>query len=109
MVKWLLLVFLLVFCVAGICEFVFLIKLLFHFPGKRFKTYTFIILESGYAVSQLDFIWQKIYWHGDSYSNGIIAFIDALDENEISTCKKYINNKNIFLCTKGSVLEYINL
>lgn len=109
MVKSLLLIFLLIFAVSGICEFIFLIKLLFHFPGKRFKIYTFIALESGYAVRQLDYVWQKIYWHGDGYSNGIIAIIDALDENEILTCEKYINNKNIFLCTKRDVPEHMNL
>lgn len=109
MVKTLLLLLLLIFVVAGICEFIYIVKLLLHFPGKRFKTYTFITLESGFAVRQLDFVWQKIRWQGEGYSNGIIAVSDGLDINETLSCANYIKNKNIILCTKQDISKHLDL
>ena len=95
--------------VAGICEFVFLFKMLFYFPGKRFNTYTLVVLESGYAVRQLEFLWQKIRWQGNSYSNGIIAVCDQLETKEILSCKEYMKNKNIILCSQSEIPNFTNL
>ena len=103
MVKTILLLFLLIFSVLGISEFVFFIKMLFYFPGKRFETYTFITLKKGYSLLQLEYNWQKIRWQGDGYSNGILALIDNLETKEIYNCNKYIKNKNIILCKKDEL------
>ena len=109
MVKTILLLLLLIFAVAGICEFVFLIKMLFYFPGKRFKTYTFLQLEQGYAIRQLEYFWQKILWNGEGYSSGILAITDNLQEKELLNCAGYIKNKNIILCKKNELLGYLEL
>ncbi len=109
MVKTILLLLLLVFAVAGLCEFVFLIKILFYFPGKRFKTYTFMELYGGYAMRQLVYFWQKILWNGEGYSNGIIAITDNIQEKELLNCQRYIRNKNIILCKKQELLQYLDL
>ena len=109
MVKTLLLLAVVIFAVSGICEFIYSLKMLLHFPGKRFKSYTFVTLENGYAVRQLEFLWQKIRWQGDSFSNGIIAACDTLETSEILSCKEYIKNKNIVLCAQNEISEYLEL
>lgn len=108
MVKTLLLILLLIFAVSGLCEFIYFVKMLFYFPGKRVKTYTFVRLESGYALRQLEYLWQKIRWNGDSYSNGIIAINENLETKEIISCAEYIKGKNIILCSKQQITEYID-
>ena len=109
MVKTILLLLLLIFAVAGICELVFFIKMLFYFPGKKFKTYTLVQLEQGYAVRQLVYLWQKILWNGEGYSNGILAITDNLQEKELLNCIRYIKSKNIILCKKQELLRYLDL
>lgn len=108
MVKTLLLILLLIFAVSGLCEFIYFVKMLFYFPGKRVKTYTFVRLESGYALRQLEFLWQKIRWNGDSFSNGIIAMSENLETKEVMCCTEYIKGKNIILCSRKQLSEYIN-
>ncbi len=108
MVKTVLLILLLIFAVSGLCEFIYIVKMMFYFPGKRVKTYTFVQLESGYALRQLEYLWQKIRWNGDSYSNGIIAINENLETKEIISCAEYIKGKNIILCSKKQITEYID-
>lgn len=108
MVKAVLLILLLIFAVSGLCEFIYFIKLLFYFPGKRFKTYTLVNLESGYALQQLEYLWQKICWNGDGFSNGVMAIADALETKEIISCTEYIKNKNIILCTKNDLSTHLD-
>ncbi len=105
MIKSILLILLLIFIVSGICEFIFLFKILFFFPGKRFNAYTLIELEKGFAIRQLEFYWQKILWYGEAYSNGIIAIYDKIDEDEFFACISYIKNKNIILRKKDEILR----
>lgn len=109
MVKTVLLILLIIFAVSGICEFIYFIKMLFYFPGKRFKTYTFVMLESGYALCQLEYLWQKIRWNGDSFSNGIIATDDSLETKEILSCAEYAKNKNIIICSQNELSAHIDL
>ncbi len=103
MVKTFLLIFLIVFAVCGICEFVYILRMLFYFPGMRVKNYALIVLKSGYAVNQLNYIWQKNRWQGDSFAVGIIALTDNLETKEILSCNKFIKNKNIVLCDASSL------
>lgn len=108
MVKTILYVLSGLFAVSGICDFIYMIKMFFHCPKKRFKNYSLVLLENGYAVRQLDFLWQKISWHGDAFSCGIIADCNNLDENEMSDCVKYIRDKNIKLCKENVISEILN-
>lgn len=109
MVKTILFVCFLLFAVSGMCDFIYLVKMFFHSPKKRFKNYSLVSLEQGCAVSQLDFLWQKISWNGESFSCGIIALCNNLDKNEISDCKDYVKNKNITLCEEKNISEILNL
>ena len=97
-----LLVFL--FTVAGICEFVYILRMVFFHPNIRVKHYSLVVLKSGYAIKQLNYIWQKIKWHGDSFALGIIAIIDDIDQNEFSACENFIKEKNILLCNSVFVV-----
>lgn len=108
MVKTFLLLLVIFFAVLGISESICFVKILQYFPGKRFKTYTVVTLKSGYALRQLEFIWRKICWYGEGYSNGIIAIIDHIDEQEIAMCNNYIKNKNIVICNKCDVYKNID-
>lgn len=105
MVKSLLLLFLIVFAVAGVCEFIYILRLFFYFPNTRVQNYSLIVLKKGYAVKQLNYIWQKIRWHGEEFAMGIIAITDGIETKEFLDCRKFINGKNIMLCTVSSLSE----
>ena len=85
------------FAVVGICEFVYMIKMFLYFPSIRTKNYSLIFLKKGFAIKQINFFWQKIIWHGEGYSIGIVAVADDIDEWEFSECQDYVKNKNIIL------------
>ena len=95
-----------VFCIAGICEFFYLIRLLFYFPKTRTKCYSLIVLKENFALKQLNFIWQKIKWQGEDFADGIVALTDNLKADELLICKKFVINKNIILCTLDSLSNY---
>ena len=109
MVKTILLLLLIVFSVTGICEFVYIIRMFFFLPKKRFDSYAFVVLEKECAVKQITFLWQKIRWNGDSFAHGIIAVTDNLDTKEIMLCREYIKNKNNCLCSLNGISKDINL
>lgn len=96
-VKALLLIFLLLFTVLGLCDVIFTVKLFFYYPGIRTSNYTIIYLNNKYALKQLNFVWQKIKWYGDEYACGIIAITNSLNEQVISQCRKFVIDKNITL------------
>ena len=102
-VKSFLLIFLIIFAVAGICEFVYIIKMFFYFPNIRVKNYSLVVLKRGYEVKQLNYIWQKVRWHGDAFACGIIAVTDDIEIKEFLDCNIFIRDKNIILCTVESI------
>ena len=89
-----------IFTIAGICEFVYLIRLIFYFPHVKTNSYSLVVLKRDYAVRQLNFLWQKLKWQGEDFASGIIAITDNLDNNEIMNCNKFIVNKKIILSSK---------
>lgn len=97
MINLVLISFLLLFVVLGICDLIYIIRLLFYFPKTLTPSYSFIVLKKGFAFGQLNFIWQKIKWYGDEFAVGIIAITDQLDENELLKCKRFVADKNILL------------
>lgn len=105
MVKSILFALLLIFAVIGICEIIYIIKMMIYYPGIRIKNYSVIVLKSKYSIKQLNYIWQKINWYGDSYALGVIAITDALDNNEVSMCTRFARGKNIALCHADSLRE----
>ncbi|MBQ8741687.1 MAG: hypothetical protein IJY79_09100 [Clostridia bacterium] len=105
MVKSFLLIFLIIFAVAGICEFIYILRMLFYFPSTFVQNYSLVILKKGYAVKQLNYIWQKIRWHGEEFSLGIIAITDCIETKEFLDCNNFIKGKNITLCTSSSLSE----
>lgn len=109
MVKSFLLIFLIIFAVAGICEFIYIIKMFFYFPKTRVKNYSLIVLKKGYAVRQLNYIWQKLKWHGESFAVAIIAVTDNIESKELLDCNNFVKGKNIILCTATSIKESVQL
>lgn len=107
MVKAFLLVFLILFAVVGICELIYILKMFLFFPGFRVKNYSLIVLKSGSALKQMDYIWQKNKWYGDSYASGVIALTDNIKEKELLECSQYVREKNIVLCSATSISEYL--
>lgn len=79
----------------------------FFYPKIRVKNYSFAILDKGFAVSQINFLWQKIKWHGDDFAIGVIALVDFIDEKELSLCKEFVKNKNIILCNSETLLDIL--
>ncbi len=104
-VKTILFALVLIFAVIGICEIIYIIKMIISYPGIRVKNFSIIILKSKYSIKQLNYIWQKIKWYGDSYALGVIAITDALDNNEVSMCFEFASGKNITLCRTDSICE----
>lgn len=101
----LLMLLLFLFAIAGVCEFIYILKMLFYFPKTRVKHYSLVVLKSGYAIKQLNYIWQKIKWYGDSFALGIIAVVDDIDKKEFSECEDFIRQKNIVLCNWASIIS----
>ncbi len=97
MVNLVLISLLLIFSVLGICDLIYVIRMFFYYPNMRIQSYSFLILKKGYAIKQLNFIWQKIKWHGDEFSIGIIAVTDKLEDDELQECKRFSDDKNILL------------
>ncbi len=109
MVKSILLICLTVFVVAGICEFINILRTLFYYPEVRIKNYAFIVLKKDNAIKQLNYIWQKIRWNGDSFAVGIIAITDGIDRNEFINCSNFAEDKSIILCTAKTVSRCIDI
>lgn len=105
MVKAILFIVSILLIVIGLCDFFYLIRSLFFYPGCMCNNYIVVMLKNKYALRQLNYIWQKIRWHGNAYANGIIAITDFLDFNEIFDCLKYIKGKNIVLCDFDSLSQ----
>lgn len=105
MVEMLLLGLFTVFFIVGISEFVFLIRLIFYHPNAKTECYAVVVLKKDFALKQLNYIWQKMRWHGDNFAVGIIAITDNLDYNEISDCDTFIKDKNIFLSNSNSIAK----
>ena len=103
MIKLFLLIFIIIFAVAGICEFIYILRMFFCFPNIRVQNFSLVVLKKGYAVKQLNYIWQKIRWQGDEFASGIIAITDALEEKELCDCSCFIRGKNIYLCTAAKI------
>lgn len=109
MIKTLLLLMFIIFAVAGICEFIYILKMFFFLPKKQVISFSLFVLEPHTAVKQLSFMWQKIRWHGNAFAHGIIAITDRLDTKEQLLCGEYAKEKNIFLCSSNDILQNINL
>ena len=107
MVKTVLLIVLLLFAISGICEFIYLLRMLLFFPGKQFDNYILVELQPNFSVKQLNFLWQKIRWHGNAYACGIIATTDKLSTGEIKKCNSFIKNKSIILCEFNQICKEI--
>ena len=109
MVKLLLLLFLIIFAVAGVCDFIYILRMLFFCPFVRVQNYLFIVLKKGNALKQLNYMWQKIKWYGDEMAIGIIAIIDDIENDELIDCNKFVDKKNIVLCNNDSLSEIVRI
>ncbi len=98
-----------IFAISGICEFIYILRLMICFPGTRIQNYSFVVLQKGFAIKELVFLWQKIKWQGDEFASGIVAITDNLDCVELSECEKFIDDKNILLCTSENINECIEV
>lgn len=105
MVREILVAITLIFAVCGICEFIYIIKMFFIYPGVRTRNYSIIVLQKDYSIEQLNYIYQKIKWNGDEFSSGIVAFTDLLEQNEIDMCNKFISCNKIYLCNSKEFLD----
>lgn len=104
-IKYFLILLFLIFSIIGICECIYILRTLFFLPKEITHSYLIVTLKNGSAVEQLNYLWQKIKWHGDSYAEGIIALVDNLSLDEISDCNNFIDCKNIFTCSTNSLSE----
>ena len=98
MVRAIVLTILFLLAVIGICEIIYVIKMIVNYPSKKVSVYSLIVLNKGHSILQLNYIWQKFLWHGNSFACFVIALVDEIDENELIQCKDFIKQKNIILC-----------
>lgn len=105
MVKLILFIAVIFLFVLGLCEFIYIFRMLFYFPNTRLNDYLIVVLTGGYALKELNYFWQKIKWHGDSLALGIIAITDNISNNELVACENFIKNKKIILCTSDTVVN----
>lgn len=105
----LLMALLMIFAIIGICELIYIVRLLICHPNIRMQNYSLIVLDKNQAIKQLLYLWQKIRWQGDEFAIGIVAITDNLDYDEICECEKFTHNKNITLCMSKNIDECIRL
>ena len=105
MVKSFLMFFIFVLAIIGICELVYILRMLLFCPNIRVQSNSMIILKKGYAIKQLNYIWQKIKWYGDDFAVSVIALTDDIDYDERLDCINFINGKKIILCTKDTISQ----
>ncbi len=93
----------------GLCELVFAIRLIFLMPKNNFNTYTLLVPDNEEALLQLNCVYERLKWCGNSYATAIIVVIDNLSEKDLSYCKEFAKDKNIFFCEFCDIKEVINI
>lgn len=96
-----------IFAVAGICEFLYILTVIFSYPGYRCNNYSIVILKKGHSIRQLNFFWQKLKWRGNDFAKGIIAVTDKIEYEELLMCRDFIPGKDIILCDSDALTQVI--
>lgn len=97
-----------IFCILGIAELLFTVKILFFGNGKKSR-YLLLFLKEDEYYSQLCCAIEKMNWYGNIYDK-ILAVTDYIDEAALDDCKRiaeYYNNQNVFLLNKKDITEII--
>ena len=92
-----------VFCIVGVSDLIFFIKLLFVSPPKRSREYIFIVLDADCYRLQICTALQKMHWYGNLYCDGIVCLTGGLSEEETEECKKMFKSDDIIFM--GSLRE----
>lgn len=105
MIKALLIAFLIIFALSGICDFLFFLKIVICYPDKKFSNDVVTVLKKGSALTQLGILTERLNWYGKCYADRIFAVVSDLDENEINECRGNIKNQNVILCTWDDIAD----
>ena len=109
MVKSILIAIFLILFVLGICDQIYLFRMLFYRPKIRVSNYMIVTLRPRYALKQLNFLHKKICWYGDEFATGIIAVVDSIDSMELQICNRFCEGKNIILSDLQSLPSIAHL
>ena len=95
-----------IFCILGIAEVLFALKILFFGKCKKSR-YLLLFLEEDEYYSQLCCAIEKMNWYGNIYDK-ILAVTDYIDEVALNDCKRiteYYNNQNVLFINKKDIAE----
>lgn len=112
MIKTVLLIFLLIFSILGLTDFIYGLKMRITKPDVSATTYTVMFLTKGNAVEQMEYALCNLRWTGDEFCQCLIACNDELDDYETEECKKIAKFYNVVFCKScsfSSVLEDLKL
>ena len=97
-----------IFCILGIAEVLFALKILFFGNGKKSR-YLLLLLKEDEYYSQLCCAIEKMNWYGNIYDK-VFAVTDYIDEAAFNDCKRiteYYNNQNVLFINKKDITEII--
>lgn len=97
--------FVVIFCILGICDVLFMFKLFLVSPENKRNEFIFLSLDKCDYKFQMYSALQKKNWYGGLYCNGIVALTDDLTDDEINECKKTFRTDDIIFCKS---IEEIN-
>lgn len=106
MIKIILIILFGIMALLGLTEMFHAVKLIFISPDETARSYSVIVLSSGYAVEQLRYAYEQRLWLGSVYADDIIAVVSRLDDDEISECESFAEGRDITLC-KDDINERI--
>lgn len=98
MMKFLLLVFVLIFSVLGFAEFLHGLRMLFNKPKHKAITYSVVLLSGVDAPEQLSYSAEQLLWYGKAYADNVIAINSGLSADVDLVCKDLAEKYSILYC-----------
>lgn len=94
-----------VLALAGLSEFIHIVKLYIIGPKRKAVTYSVVFLDKAYVKEQIDYIISETLWYGKSMAQYIIAVRpdNCIIDNEKTVQKNY----NIIFCDKEAIFPTI--
>ena len=98
MIKIILIIHFGIMALLGLTEMFHAVKLIFISPDESAQSYSVIVLTAGCAAEQLRYAYEQRLWLGSAYADDIIAVVSNLDNDEISECTSFAEDRGIILC-----------
>ena len=72
-----------IFAMAGLCELIYILRLLIASPKGIRNNYTVLMLRESFAEAQLRFCAAQLKWLGGSFAQTVIAVTDGISKEKL--------------------------